>query len=73
MLTESLTWFAPSERMPEPDAEVLLYVPGARPPAWPGYWCEGLSGGMWRYADGVTVGLRVTAWAAMPTGPKQEG
>ena len=62
MLTELLTWHAPSERLPDADLTVIVRMRGAEEPVWLGYW----SGEEWRDLDGFPVD--VVRWADMPQG-----
>lgn len=64
MLTESLTWYEPAERMPDHDTTVMLEfeeVDGE--PVWPGYF----DGEDWLLADGMPAG-KVKRWSEMPKG-----
>jgi hypothetical protein len=64
MLTETLTWWTPNERLPDAEVTVLLEVEDADgEPVWPGY----LDGDEWKLADGMPV-AKVRRWAEMPKG-----
>jgi hypothetical protein len=64
MLTETLTWYTPSERLPDCDTTVLIEVEDAEgDPVWPGY----LDSEEWRLADGMPV-AKVLRWCEMPKG-----
>lgn len=66
MKTETITWHDPRSDKPDSDTTVLLHVPGADEPVWPGH----LDGETWTYAEGAPVGRTVKAWAEMPEGAK---
>lgn len=64
MLTETLTWYEPAERMPDPDTTVMIEVEDVDgEPVWPGYF----DGNEWRLADGMPI-ADVRRWADMPKG-----
>lgn len=63
MRLEQLAWLEPSEQLPDADETVLLHMPEADEPVWPGY----LDGDVWRLSCGGEA-PRVARWAAMPTG-----
>lgn len=62
MMIESITWHPVSEP-PDSDITVMLFVPDATEPVWPGY----LDGDLWRSANGMPV--TPTHRAEMPKGP----
>lgn len=63
MLTETITWWEPAEKMPDADQNVLVRMRGAdEAPVWLGYW----TGEIWREASGLEVD--VVRWADMPEG-----
>lgn len=65
-ITETITWHATSERMPDADATVLIEVPGCNEPVGLGWW----DGAEWRSGDGWPLyETPVTHWAEMPKGP----
>ena len=65
MQAELIRWVSVEDALPDADETVLIWAPGDDSP-WPGY----LDGDQWRSADGFFLApMRVTHWAAMPTGP----
>lgn len=65
--TETITWYATSERMPDADATVLIEAPGCNDPVGAGWW----DGAEWRSADGWPLHeTPVVYWAEMPRGPR---
>jgi len=64
MLTETITWHEPAEKLPDADVTVLIEVEEVDgEPVWPGY----LDGDEWKLADGMPV-TKVRRWADMPKG-----
>ena len=61
-----ITWFPTTEKLPEDDRNVLVYVPGLAEPVWPANYDEGV----WRWDCGMPIPKQVTHWAEMPEGPK---
>lgn len=65
MTTETITWIAAADRLPDDDRNVLQTAPGAM--VWPGYCVNGA----WYSADGCAYAAgEVTHWAEMPKGPR---
>lgn len=62
MLTESLTWWTPDERMPDAELTVLVETEGCEEPVWLGFH----DGECWRDTDGMQIGVK--RWADMPKG-----
>ncbi len=60
---EVITWTAASRSLPDSDTTVLLDMPDADEPVWPGYH----DGQRWLLADGMHA-PRVRAWADLPGG-----
>jgi hypothetical protein len=64
MLTETLTWWTPAEKLPDSDTTVMLEMEDAEgDPVWPGY----LDDEEWKLADGMPAS-KVVRWAEMPKG-----
>lgn len=63
-ITETITWLDPAKQMPDDDETVLLLMPEASEPVWPGYH-DGDDG--WLLAEGGPA-PRVHRWARMPGG-----
>lgn len=64
-MTETITWIDASEQKPDVDTTVMVFVPEASEPIWPGWW----SGEEWVWAEGATIDDTVTHWAELPMGP----
>lgn len=65
MTTETITWIATADRLPDDDRNVLQAAPGAM--VWPGFCVNGV----WYSADGCAYAAgEVTHWAEMPKGPR---
>jgi hypothetical protein len=64
MSTEAITWHPVSEP-PDSDITVMLFVPDATEPVWPGY----LDGEAWRFIDGMPA--NPVSWAEMPVGAQK--
>jgi hypothetical protein len=62
MLTETITWYAPAERLPDADLTVLVETRGCEEPIWLG----ALDGEQWRDVEGMPI--EVVRWADMPRG-----
>lgn len=60
--TETITWH-PASELPDADETVLLHMPEADEPVWPGYW----DGEQWALSCGGPAPT-VERWASMPTG-----
>jgi hypothetical protein len=63
--SEQITWIDPSDELPDEEQTVLLFVPNASEPVWPGF----LSDGVWCWADGGVIRETVVAYAELPAGP----
>lgn len=63
MITETLTWYEVTERLPDDDTTVLVCVPGSDEPVWLGYFEDG----QWYYAEAFEA-EGVVRWAEMPGG-----
>lgn len=65
MITETITWIACADRLPDDYWPVLQTAPGAL--VWPGCCVHGV----WYSADGSAYAAgEVTHWAEMPKGPR---
>lgn len=62
-MNETITWRQAFRQKPDSDTTVLLSMPSADEPVWPGYW----DGENWKLADGMPA-PNVQAWADMPGG-----
>lgn len=63
MITETLTWHEVTERLPDNDRTVLIFVPDSEEPVWLGYYQDG----QWVYAEGFEA-HDVVRWADKPRG-----
>lgn len=61
-----IEWFDPVKKEPDDEQTVLLLVPDASEPVWPGF----VSDGVWYWASGSRVDCTVVGWCEMPIGPK---
>jgi hypothetical protein len=68
--TETIEWFAVTDKLPDADITVLVNAPGADEPVWLG-WYDGV---FWfavtgdGYGDEDEIAAEVTAWAHIPRG-----
>ena len=63
---ETIHWVPVTERVPDDDTTVLVYVPDHDEPVWLGW----LADGEWRLIDATPLeDGEVQAWAEMPGGP----
>lgn len=66
MTTETITWNAIADRLPDVDETVLIYSPGWSEPVWMGWW----DGECWRADDGWPMHESPACyWAEIPKGP----
>ncbi len=59
-----IEWFDPVKKEPDDEQTVLLLVPDASEPVWPGF----VSDGVWYWASGSRVDSTVVGWCEMPNG-----
>jgi hypothetical protein len=79
-LVELIQWHDANEVQPDEGITVLLFVPAASEPVFPGYLDVVTDETVWRWADGSRVDENnagdlnkvVTHWAEMPGGPNVE-
>lgn len=64
MNTETITWNAVGDRLPDADLTVLVAIRGCDEPIWLGYF----DGDGWLSIDGTVID--VTNWSDMPSGPE---
>lgn len=62
MLTETITWHTPAERLPDADLTVIVRTVDCEEPVWLG----ALDGDQWRDVDGMPI--TVVRWADLPKG-----
>jgi len=60
---DDVEWIKVSDRLPDDDVTVLIYVPDDNDPVWLGYTDED----GWRYINGASC--RPTHWAEIPEPP----
>ena len=66
---ETIRWISVKDALPDADATVMVFAPGADEPVWLG-WYEGE--GVWHSVDAAPYDPdTVTAWATLPMGPKR--
>ena len=65
MITETTTWVSVTEKMPDADTTVHVFVPDGDEQVWLGYFDVD----SWCYVDGPTIDHPVTHWANMLIGP----
>ncbi len=63
MTTETITWHAAVDTIPDADTTVLIQSAHMDPPVWMGYF-DGID---WRNIEGFVV-RQVTHWTDIPTG-----
>lgn len=63
-----MEWIPATDRLPDPEVDVLISVPQAKLPVLTGYIKRT---GRWFYSSGVAVSFAVNAWATLPE-PMQE-
>ena len=65
-MSERVQWIPVSDRLPDDELTVLVFMPHASEQVWLGFYADG----NWRCADGFYMAHPVTHWAEMPEGPQ---
>lgn len=63
-MSESITWYAVTDHLPDDEMTVLVFRPETSEPVWVGF----RAGDQWRSVDGFPF-ESVTHWADLPEGP----
>lgn len=63
-------WIRTKDELPDEDITVMLYVPAASEPVWPGYLSREYDIERWHWVEGRAIPYQVTHWKPFPEPPK---
>jgi len=65
-------WISVEDQLPDDDINVLIYVPSANEPVWPGYVSMHHHEPLWFWDSGAPASHQVTHWMPIPEPPDAE-